>query len=88
MILATLGTSMVKVLVVTRCHAQYGAVHNHRDLCDSPLVSEIYRCTQNCVSSYKACYGAGVFGPAKEVPEQAKSVKDDWLRRELVAKQD
>jgi len=37
MILATLGTSMVKVLVVTRCHAQYGAVHNHRDLCDTPL---------------------------------------------------
>jgi hypothetical protein len=28
---------MVKVLVVTRCHAQYGAVHNHRDLCDTPL---------------------------------------------------
>jgi len=38
MILDTLGTSMVKVLVVTRCHAQYGAVHNHRDLCDTPLV--------------------------------------------------
>jgi len=37
MILATLGTSMVKVVVVTRCHAQYGAVHNHRDLCDTPL---------------------------------------------------
>ena len=37
MILATLGTSMVEVLVVTRCHAQYGAVHNHRDLCDTPL---------------------------------------------------
>jgi len=41
MILATLGTSMVKVLVVTRCHAQYGAVHNHRDLCDTPLADPI-----------------------------------------------
>ena len=41
MILATLGTSMVKVLVVTRCHAQYGAVHNHRNLCDSPLALKL-----------------------------------------------
>jgi len=31
---------MVKVLVVTRCHAQYGAVHNHRDLCDTPLAMD------------------------------------------------
>jgi hypothetical protein len=46
MILATLGTSMVEVLVVTRCHAQYGAVHNHRDLCDTPLDETINRLTQ------------------------------------------
>jgi len=71
MILATLGTSMVKVLVVTRCHAQYGAVHNHRDLCDTPLVNRLLKDGEKARLFWKQeADGNVVVGVSSEVQDE------------------